>query len=339
VATALKPTLLGNVAAKIELGGTHNPAAFDAYLRALKAYGNSDEAKDTQTAIDAYTEAIRLDANYALAYAGRALALNAYALSAMGPGYRQGVEKMESDARRALALAPDLAEGHWALGLFLRNYFLDFTRAIEEYERAVALAPGNAQVLKSYGVNAVYVGRTEAGVAACRRAVVLDPLSRVGHGTLAEALYRAHQYDEAVGVLQAHLALNPDDSTAHGYSGLTYYALGKFESARASCEAGPRGTEWVIRPCLAVTYDKLGRHADAEAVLANEKALEHDADAYQYAEVYAQWGNIAKALEWLETAQRLRDAGLIFLKTDQLLDPLRNEPRFQAIERALKFPN
>ena len=63
--------------------------------------------------------------------------------------------------------------------------------------------------------------------------------------------------------------------------------------------------------CLAVIYDKLGRHADAEAELAKMKAALGDAAAYQYATIYAQWGNRAKALEWLETALRLRDPGLV----------------------------
>jgi tetratricopeptide (TPR) repeat protein len=88
-----------------------------------------------------------------------------------------------------------------------------------------------------------------------------------------------------------------------------------------------------------VIYDKLGRHADAEAELAKLKAAVSDAGAYQYATVYAQWGQRAKALEWLETALRLRDPGLGNLKTDSLLDSLRQEPRFQAIERELKFPS
>jgi hypothetical protein len=87
-----------------------------------------------------------------------------------------------------------------------------------------------------------------------------------------------------------------------------------------------------------VTYDKLGRHVDAETVLAKMQASNGDDAAYQYAEIYAQWGNAAKALEWLGTAMRVRDPGLVELKTDSLLDPLRNEPHFQAIERALKFP-
>jgi TIR domain len=64
-----------------------------------------------------------------------------------------------------------------------------------------------------------------------------------------------------------------------------------------------------------------------------------DSNAYQYATIYAQWGDRAKALEWLEVAWRLQDPGLEELKIDPLMDPLRQEARFQAIEKALKFPN
>jgi hypothetical protein len=74
-------------------------------------------------------------------------------------------------------------------------------------------------------------------------------------------------------------------------------------------------------------------------VLAKLEAAQGDAGAYQYATIYAQWGNRPKALEWLETALRLRDPGLETLKTDPLLDPLRQDPRFKAIERKLKFPS
>ena len=98
-------------------------------------------------------------------------------------------------------------------------------------------------------------------------------------------------------------------------------------------------TEHVVKNYLRVIYDKLGRHADAEAERAKLKAAQGDASAYQYATIYAQWGDRAKALEWLETAWRLRDGGLLYLKTDPLLDPLRQEPRFKATERELKFPS
>jgi len=87
-----------------------------------------------------------------------------------------------------------------------------------------------------------------------------------------------------------------------------------------------------------VIYDKLRRHADAETVLSKMKTEDGDTSAYQYATIYAQWGNTPKALEWLDTALRLRDPGLVQLKTDPLMEPIRQEPRFKAIERELKFP-
>jgi hypothetical protein len=83
--------------------------------------------------------------------------------------------------------------------------------------------------------------------------------------------------------------------------------LGDLEHARASCEVKP--DYWLSQQCLAVVYDKLGRHADAEAVLAKMKAFGGDNAAYQYATIYAQWGDLSKALDWLETAGRLRHPG------------------------------
>jgi tetratricopeptide (TPR) repeat protein len=128
----------------------------------------------------------------------------------------------------------------------------------------------------------------------------------------------------------------PNQTAGRRYRGLAYYGLGDLKSARASCETKP--DFWFSQQCLSVIYDKLGRHADAEAELSKLKAVFGDAEAYQYATIYAQWGQRARALEWLGTAMLQRDPGLQFLKTDPLLDPLRKEPRFQAIERELNFP-
>ena len=64
-----------------------------------------------------------------------------------------------------------------------------------------------------------------------------------------------------------------------------------------------------------------------------------DSGGYQYAEIHAQWGENKAALDWLEKAMRLRDPGLASLRADPLMDPLRKEPRFQAVLRQLKFPN
>jgi tetratricopeptide (TPR) repeat protein len=132
------------------------------------------------------------------------------------------------------------------------------------------------------------------------------------------------------------ISLDPDYKASYGFRGLAFDGLGDLERARAACETKP--DHWLSQQCLAVTYDKLGRHADAQAELAKLKAQQGDNAAYQYATIYAQWGDRTKALEWLETAWRLRDPCLENLKTDPLLDPLRQESRFHAIERELKFP-
>ena len=337
VASALKVSLLGDVATKIELGGTGNPAAFDAYLRGRKAYLAAHGDRDYQTAIAAFTEAIELDPNYALAFAHRSFSLNAYAGGASGPAVRESYEKAQADARKAIALAPDLSEGHMTLAYYFENGGLDFTRANEEFERALALAPSNAQVLRLYGGFAVQMGRTQAGNAAVRRALVLDPVSQLGHFDLGVALYYGRQYEEAIAAFKDALALDPEDPASFAVRGLAYYALGDSERARESCETKP--DYWWTQQCLAVTYDKLGRHADAEAQLEKLKAFGGDASAYQFVTIYAQWGDRAKALEWLDTAIRLRDPGLELLKTDPLMDPLRQQPRFQAVMRELKFPN
>ncbi|HEX3846143.1 MAG TPA: TIR domain-containing protein [Steroidobacteraceae bacterium] len=338
VASALKVTLLGDVAAKVELGGTGNPAAFDAYLRAAKAVSSIRDAKDLPAAIASYTEAIRLDTHYALAFAGRSIAFSGVASEAETPAaVREGFAKAQADARQALALAPDLALAQLALAAVAENGTLDFTEASDEYERALALAPGNARILRNSGQFAAYMGHFDAGVAAVRRAIVLDPLAHQSYSAFGRTLYVARRYEEALTTFAEVISLDPTLTETYANRGFAYYGLGDLEHARASCET--KRDYWGSQQCLAVIYQKLGRLTEAEAELAKMKAALGDAAAYQYATIYAEWGDRAKALEWLETAWRLRDPGLETLKTDPLMDTLRREPRFQAVMQQLKFPS
>ena len=333
VAAALKVTLLGDAAARIELGGTRDPDALDAYLRANSTHRHGE--RDQSAAIAAYSQAIHFDPNYALAFAGRSVAHSVAANWLTGEAMRKERDQAQADARQSVVLAPELAEGHLALAVLAENS-LDFPQATTEFERALALAPGNVRVLGDYGVFAVYMGRADAGITAIRRAAVLDPLNPAVRGRLGTALLYARRYDEALTAYQALINLDPGYPLGYASRGVAYYTLGDLQSARASCEAKPDIVP--SRFCLAFTYEKLGRHADAVAMLAKVQAENGDAFPYYYATVHAQWGNIGKALEWLETAYRLRDPNLDTLKVDPFIDPLRKEPRFQAIERELKFP-
>ena len=338
VASALKVSLLGDSATKIELGGTRNPAAFDAHLRGLQAMHAKHEAKDMVGAITTYDEAIALDPSYALAFANRSLIRTAYTSeAASGAEIRQGFEKAEADARQAIALAPNLAEAHIALAYVLEQGTLDFAQVAQQYERAMALAPGAANVLRFSGAFAALMGNFSTGIAALQHAIALDPLYHASHFVLGRALYAARRYAEAAAAFADAISLNPDFKSGYGERGLALYALGEFEHARLSCETNR--DDWVSQWCLAMVYYKLGRLPEAEAERKKYEDVMSESGAYQFATIYAQWGNHPKALAWLEKALHLRDSGLENLKTDPLMDPLREEPRFQAVMQELNFPN
>ena len=106
------------------------------------------------------------------------------------------------------------------------------------------------------------------------------------------------------------------------------------QSASAACESADEANKAI---CFALVDDKLGRHADAESMLAKARGQWGDDGAVVYATIYEAWGDAARALDSLDTAMRQRNSYLVYVKTR--FNSLRKEPRFQAIERALKFPN
>ena len=151
VAGALKITLLGDVASRVELGGTHRPAAFDAYLQAWNVLNAGHDAPALQAAIAGFSEAIRQDPDYALAFAARSRAASGYAGEYATEAIRgEYLHRALADAKRAIALAPDLADGHEALAMFF-GASSEYRRALPEFDQAAALAPGNAQIMREYG--------------------------------------------------------------------------------------------------------------------------------------------------------------------------------------------
>jgi TolB-like protein/Flp pilus assembly protein TadD len=339
VTDALKVTLLGDLSAKIELGGTRNPAAFDAYLRGLKlARAPAADSASTLASIGAYSEAVRLDPNYAIAFAGRGYTLGTYAgFFATGRAVRETWDRALADAQKAISIAPGLGDGHMVLGAVYLYGSFNFASANKELERAVALAPGNAVVLYEYARLAAYLGHIDAAVTAARRGATLDPLNLRTHRELGDMLLYARRYTEAVAAYQESITLDPEGALRdYAKQGVAYYLLGDLRAARTSCETKP--DQLTSQLCLALVLHKLGQLPEARSALAKAIALNGEAPAYQCAEVYAQWADPPEALSWLETSLRRHDSGLPKLRVDPLLDPVRNEPRFQAVERELKFP-
>jgi serine/threonine-protein kinase len=338
VTKALQATLLSNAATSIEIGGTQVPAAFDAYLRGESLERGNLDKETTLARIAAYSEAIRLDPKFAKAYVGVANAQNSYANNyANDSDVSAYFKQARAASEQAVTLAPELGEAHASVAYVLERGFLDFTRAMAEYDRALELSPNDPDVLLRSGVYFATMGRTEAALSAMRRAMVLDQLNPVGYARLAVALTYAHQYRQAIDASQRALQLNPHDDAIRNYIGYDYMLLGEYSAARPLCATSK--PSWVGLLCLAILDDKEHRHAEAEAQMAAMKAELGDGAAYQYAEIYAQWGDIPKALDWLDTAYRLPDPGIGTLRVDELIDPLRKQPRFQEIERKLQLPN
>jgi TolB-like protein/tetratricopeptide (TPR) repeat protein len=340
VTTSLQATLMAHSAALVEVGGTHNPQAFDAYLRGEKMVGMALDAAGSRAQLAAYDDAISLDPRFAKAYVSKALALVIVASnSAATEQIRADFEKARLSARTAVALADGLGEAHSTLGFVLDAGFQDYSTAAAEYERALSLAPGNSRVLLMSARFLSEIGRSDAAVANAQRAAVLDPLNAGAYRILGLVLLYAHHYRDAVLACDRALRISPQAVQAAANRGIALMALGEFGAARESCSTQP--VDWLSHTCLAIALHKLNRDAEAQSELAllRADAADETDQAYQYAEIYAQWGDRAQALGWLETAYRVRDPGLVQLKVDYLMDPIRDDPRFASILGRMKFPD
>ena len=165
IAKVLQVTLTGDDIAKIGSGGTSDAAAYEAYLRGeQRLIVSTDRKSDNAAALALFDQAIALDANYGLAQAGRARALDSLAIFHSDSKEREAVRSQAlAAAQRAVALAPDLGETHVALAITLAYGLLDFRAAKPEFALALALAPGNARVQRLYAEYSSAMGHRRAG--------------------------------------------------------------------------------------------------------------------------------------------------------------------------------
>jgi TolB-like protein/DNA-binding winged helix-turn-helix (wHTH) protein/Tfp pilus assembly protein PilF len=336
--TALKGVILGNEAARLTLGGTAKPAAFDAYLKGTAELKAMD-ASANRRATAFFNQATELDPNYALAFAARAQALAFIAAFGDSPDVDYSHRIMQAameDARRAVTLAPELGTAHASLAFVLQTSLTDLQGADAEYRSAIALAPGDAATLLNYGRFQVEIGHAPDGLALAEKAAALDPLSPKTYGRLTAILIYAGRYGDARIALRRVKVLQPDNTQFDRITlGLIDTLQGDFVAAQKICAGN---VDYRDMMCLAIAYNKLGRQPEAEMEWAKAKSVLGDNGAYLYARIFAQWGQPAAALQWLQTAYRLRDPGLIELKADPALNPIRATPQYKALVRALGFP-
>lgn len=333
VADSLKVTLLGASATSMQAAAPSNAEAHNAYLQAhfRLLRRNLD---DYRKAIGYYDEAIRFDPNYALAYAERA---EAWTLLGDLAGERPtAYPKARSDAEKAVATAPALAEAHAALGWV--RFFVEwkFAEGLDELERAKQLSPANPTANDLLARVIVYVGRFEGAERQARYAVEIDPLSISAQFNLARVLFNAGKLDEAEATARKVPELQPTASSSHRFQILV--AVERHDAAAALREANLEPDENFRRFGLALAHYLRHDEKEADAALADLIAHAHDRLAYQIAEVFAVRGEADKVFEWLRTAFDQRDGGTLSLKVDPLLRHFRGDPRYKELLDKLGMP-
>ncbi|QYE33025.1 MULTISPECIES: tetratricopeptide repeat protein [Sphingosinicellaceae] len=315
---------------KLALGGTSNSAAYDAYLRGMNYRRNAHILRDYKAALAEFDRALAIDPGFALAYAKRAITL--VAVQALGANSTLAEQHLIQTARtaadRAVALAPMSGAAHSARGAVLGHLMLDKLGAFDEQAKAIALAPGNASIESNYASAALALGHVDEAVAAARRAADLDPLDPNFWGQMGQILYEGHRYHEALEALDRERAVAGALPLRHRVlQALVLLMSGQAQAARTMCASG---SDWQENQLLALADQALGHQAAAEADLAKVRAALGNDAASNYAEIYAQWGRKAEALHWFDRAVRSRSPGLLDVRLDPLLDPIRDEPQFKA---------
>ena len=339
VAQQLEIKLAGDESTKFEVGGTKNPEAYDAYLRAQRLAQEAVGEPGNRAVLAAVDQAIALDPNYAAAHVIRATMLSNLAFSRNTDIARGLCEQALASAEQAVALAPDFGDAHAVLARVRDQCFLDKFSAAAEMDRALALAPGSAYVQRDVAVFASLLGHFEPALIAAQRAISLDPQNFLSYRFEAVTYFNARRYSEALAALQHAQALHPGSPDLNHMLFSILFDSGQAEKARQLCEAPSTPLNEDYRHfCLALVYHALGRQGDAEHELEQFKMLDGDGSAYFYSDIYAQWGDAPAALQWLSKAERLRVSGLSELKVEPLLDPIRNEPQFKALLARMKFP-
>jgi TolB-like protein/Tfp pilus assembly protein PilF len=343
VAQELKIELSGSDSAHIELGSTNNTEAYDAYLHGVQLSSKAQvEQSDAvaRAALAEFNTAVTLDPGFALAHAKRSGSLLRASFWEQDQVSR---ESMRMDAvkaaEKAVALAPGLGEAHLALARAHFDALLDVAGASTEFDRALALAPGNASVQASFANFASTLGHFDVAVNAARQAANLDPQSVTALIGLTDALTAARRFDEASITLRQASLLKPGSQLVAADKANLLLASGHSDDAVKFCES--RDTpliEWGRSICLSLAYHAAGRQSDAERALEEFRSIDKELSPKRYAAIYAFWGDKTAALHWLHKSEQQRDSAVLDIEYDWEFEPIRKEPEFIEFERELKIP-
>ncbi len=311
--------------------------AHDAYLlgTAQMSRGTGEAFRE---AVKNFQKAVEIDPGYALAWAALSTALFWHGDQAAQSG-EQAKEFPAAvvAADRAVALAPDLAQGYRARALVRDSIQLDLPGAQADIERARALSPQSPEVLAMQATLLAQAGRLSEAIAVNQQAASLDPLSPEIPVNLSAVYLGTGQLELAEASARRALEIAPNHGRAARNLGFALLLQGRLAEARAAFHRSSNTFFSAVGDAMVdhALGDAVAARRSLEVVLAGPTVV---AGAYQVAQIHAWRGEIDEAFEWLGVAAEHHDAGLMYFLFDPFLKPLRGDPRHAALLDRLKLP-
>ena len=250
--------------------------------------------KDLERAVEYFRRSRERDPEYAPAWAGLSGAyaqqVNAGYVSAVD-GYRRAREAAE----KALALDPQHADAHLAMGFVQLVYDWDWGGADASFRKALELEPGNAQALSRAGNQAFILGRWNEAIDLTNQAIERDPLRPAAYSNLGLKLLAVNRDAEAEAAFRKTLELDPEGATQHEFLGLALLLQGKTDAAMLEMQK-ETAEIWRLGG-LPLVLHALGRRSESDASLAALKEKYAEDAAYQIAEVHAYRGEVRPGLQ------------------------------------------
>ena len=332
----LKIELFGEEASRLVKRGTEDLEAYDLYMRGRFFW--EKRGLGLKKAVEYFKEAIDKDPKYAAPYAGIADSYTLFAFYGFLPSH-DAMPKAREYAQKAIEIDDTIADAHSTLGFIYHYYEWDFTKAEQEFKRAIELNPAYAPAHYWYSATLWYTDRPEEALSESERAVELDPFSVQAHTVYGWILLGMRRVEQSVDRLSRALEMNPDYVLAHWLQGCNYYLLSRNEDALTELQKAvmlSNRNPWMIST-LGSAYGRLGRTSEARKILAEliDRSKSEYVQALYFAYLYIELGEIDEALAWLEKSFEARDLYLIthvmnFTKWDFSFDDYKNDPRLRA---------
>jgi serine/threonine-protein kinase len=317
---------------------TRDPEAYQLYLRGRHGW-RTRTAQSLAQAVNYFQQAIALDSNYASAHAGLADTYNAIGLNLYGPA-GENFRRAREAAERAIALDPQLAEAHSALGAAIAFLDRDWDRAEDAFKRAIALDPSYPPSYYFYSIFLSNLGRHDSALTIATRARDLDATSAVMWQGIGIARVNAAQFPQAVSALEATIAIDPSYYFPHAWYSIALARTGKPDSALAEVHRAMRMAPQnvLVRAFHGQVHALVGQRDSATAIARGLEALQgvQAIPNVMVARLYAIMGDTTNALAALERGLVENEAQLAQLRVPGF-ETLYLHPRFEAILRQLKL--